>query len=58
MIDKETWNAETDREKMEKLIKYKMYVRYHQNRLLKKTFLSNVKLSYFSMNDSFLNTMN
>ena len=45
MIDKETWNAETDREKMEKLIKYEMYVRYHQNRLLKKTFLSNVKQS-------------
>ena len=45
MIDKETWNVETDREKTKKLIKYKMYVRYHQNRLLKKTFFSNVKQS-------------
>ena len=38
MTDKETWNVETDREKMEKLIKYKMSVQY-QKRLLKKNFL-------------------
>ena len=46
MTDKETWNVETDREKMEKLIKYKMSVQY-QKRLLKKNFLKNVKQSVF-----------
>ena len=34
MIDKETWNVETDRDKMDKVIEYKMYVQYHKKCLL------------------------
>ena len=40
IIDKERWNVETDRDKMDKIIKYKMSVQYHKKRLLfKKNFL-------------------
>ena len=56
MIDKETWNVETD---SDKIIKYKMSLQYHKKCLLFKKFISsNIKQSVFSMNDSFLNTMN
>ena len=41
MIDKETWNVETDCDKMGKIIKYKMFVQYYKKRLLFwKTFLN------------------
>ena len=30
MIDGETWNIRTDRDKMETLIKYNMTVQYHK----------------------------
>ena len=35
MIDKKTWKIGTDRDKMEKLIKYRMHV-YHKKRLFEK----------------------
>ena len=44
MIDKETWNVEADCDKMKKIIKYKIFVQYHENRLLfKKKKLSQVR---------------
>ena len=44
MIDKETWNVETDCDKMDKISKYKMPVQCHKMRLLfTKTFSSNAK---------------
>ena len=33
MIDKETWNIRTDRDKMEKLIKCNMHVQYHKKHI-------------------------
>ena len=46
MIDKETWNVETNRDKMDKIIKYKISVQYHKMHVLfTKTFSSNVKQS-------------
>ena len=37
MIDKETWKIGADHDKIEKIIKYNMYVQYH------KTLWSNLK---------------
>ena len=39
MIEQETWKTWTDRDKMEKLIKYNMHVQYHKSIFLKKFFL-------------------
>ena len=36
MIGKETWKIGTDRDKMEKLIKYHMHVYYHKKRFFEK----------------------
>ena len=38
MINKKTWKIETDRDKMEKLIKYNKQ-QYHKKRLFEKNFL-------------------
>ena len=58
MIDEETWNIRTDRDKMETLIKYNMTVQYHKKCFFfkRKKASSNVKQSFvsFSMNGSFL----
>ena len=32
MIEKETWKIGTDRDKLEKLIKYCMYIQYHKKK--------------------------
>ena len=58
MIDKETSKIETDRDKMEKLIKYNMPVQYKKCLLekKKKKKLSQVTENnplFFSMNESF-----
>ena len=34
MLDKETWIVETDCDKMEKIIKYKMSVQYHKKQFI------------------------
>ena len=55
MVDKETWKIGTDCDKMEKLIKYHMHVKYHKKGLLKKKklFQATVKQStFFSMKDT------
>ena len=54
MLDKETWKIGTDRDKMEKLIKYNMHVQYHKSVFFKKkTFWSNKTIHcFFSMNGS------
>ena len=36
MIDKETWKIGTDRDRMERLIKYHMYVQYRKKCLFEK----------------------
>ena len=55
MIDKETWNVETDHDKMDKIVKFKMSVQYKKHLLFKKTFSGKVNQStVFSINDSFL----
>ena len=45
MIDKETWKIGTDRDKLEKLIKYHMHIQYHKKNLFEKEkiFSSNRK---------------
>ena len=46
--DKETWKIGTDRDKIEKLIKYNMSVQYHKSIVLKKkTYSSNIKQCSF-----------
>ena len=55
-MDKETWKIGTDRDKMEKLIKYHMHLQHHRKHLFEKekTFSSNCKaIQSFSMNDSY-----
>ena len=55
MIDKETWNVETDHDKIDKIVKFKMSVQYKKRLLFKKTFSGKVNQStVFSINDSFL----
>ena len=59
MINKETWNVRTDRDKMENLIKYNMLGKCRKKTFLKLFFFSkNVKKNLFPMNDSFFNTLN
>ena len=38
MIDKETWKIGAGQDKMEKLIKYHMYVQYHKKHPKKKLY--------------------
>ena len=55
MIDKETWKIGKDCDKMEKLIKYHMHVKYHKKSLFEKeeTFSGNCKtIHFFSMKDT------
>ena len=52
MIDKETWKIGAGQDKMEKLIKYHMYVQYHKKHPKKKLYQVTIKQSsFFFMND-------
>ena len=48
MIDKETWKTGTDRDNMEKLIKYHMHKQFQKKRLfeIEKTFSGNHKATH------------
>ena len=54
MMDKERWNIRTDRDKMEKLIKYNILVKHKKCIFKKKKLQVAWNNPFFSMNNCFL----